>query len=164
MPNGAAVRFASGVIMENNSALFCGGLYASKATLSIEGASTFAHNIATGGNGGGMCIMMDSNVTVESADFFGNTAGSRGGGIYVRDSRANITAQIRSNTAQVLPKHSEYESAYLSSLEHQISIRLPARIHTASTCVDSSSASKCGGGLWLNSSSLMQSTVRLHMR
>jgi predicted outer membrane repeat protein len=96
----ATLRFASGVVMENNSALWGGGLQSGNfANVIVEGTCVFRFNNAT--YGGAMYVLgISSSIYMALAELVGNSASYRGGAVYLSDGNATIRGRLRSNVAQ----------------------------------------------------------------
>ncbi|MFE5582618.1 hypothetical protein [Kitasatospora sp. NPDC056531] len=87
--------------IDGNQAVTDGGGIDNQGTLSVEG-STFAHNSARDGSGGGLFNLARTKTTLKDTDFIDNFAGVDGGGIdnEPKDRVLDITGgEIRDNTA-----------------------------------------------------------------
>ena len=128
----------------NSGKRFGRGVFAGSSNyMYISGSTTFIGNSA--GNGGGVCIMSNSNVTIsENTTFIGNSAngffrGAHDGGIYIgSNSNVNISghAIFIANTARGEDARSHIESA--------------CRVCHSGGEV---SLNRCGGGVYVDSNS-----------
>ena len=96
----ALFRFAGNVTLTNNTAPSGGAVCVQfNSQMVMDGESYFVQNSAVGGMGGAAFVFTDSSITIAWAYIDGNSAGMRGGGIYLVDSNASIRGILSDNIA-----------------------------------------------------------------
>ena len=139
---GNKILFKENTADENGGAVYT----RPQSALVIYGDTFFTFNSASGDNGGAICAY--GVVTLKNTAFENNSAGSRGGAIYLSNSDAELTTRLSSVTACSFLSNSAKHGGALAAYASDETLKEGAKVTVSDSVFKSNSCVENGGAVY----------------